>query len=118
MSFRDSIAKDIKNVFIRTDEFADIRTIVYDGETYSIACVVHTFDEDDRKPGASDHMEGLHKTSTYLHCAYEDLPVMPERGTLFLLSDITDAAYLRQYRVDAASYEEGILHVTLEAIDE
>ena len=41
MSFRDMVAADNLNVFSNTDEFADPRTIRYDGETYNdVPCTI------------------------------------------------------------------------------
>lgn len=119
MGFHEMVQKDIRNVFIRTDEFAYPRTIVYDRKTYKdIACVVHDFENVDRKAGSGDNLQGLYRTFTYLHCDYADLPVMPERGALFQMSDQTDPRYMRRYKVYQSSFEDGVLHVQLEAIDE
>lgn len=34
MSFKDMVAEDNRNVFLNLDEFAERRTIIYDGVTY------------------------------------------------------------------------------------
>ena len=34
MSFKDMLADDIHNVFLNVDEFAEKRTVEYDGERY------------------------------------------------------------------------------------
>lgn len=117
-AFKDMVAADNCSVFLNADEFADLRTVVYDEETYADIPVVLTRNtEKDREQGSADHMQGLYLVSKILHCALADLGGnRPEKGAKIQVGDET--GFLRTYYVAESTSEEGMLRVELEAVDE
>lgn len=72
MSFKDMLADDIRDVFLNLDEFAEKRTVEYDGERYEdIPAVLSGLKEKDRRQLMSDHVQGLYLVSSVLHCALD-----------------------------------------------
>lgn len=82
--FKDMVARDNFGVFLNCDEFAEKRTVKYDGATYEdIPIVLSGLKEKDRRQLMSDHAQGLYIVSSVLHCALSDLGgVQPERGSV------------------------------------
>lgn len=121
MSFKDMVASDIHGVFLNLDEFAEKRTIVYDGETYEdIPIVMSGLKEKDRRQLTSDHVQGLFLVHAVLHCAKSDLGGnQPEKGTRIRINDREGGGgFFRQFYVASSVCEMGMLRVELEAIDE
>ena len=72
--FKDMVARDNFGVFLNCDEFAEKRTVKYDGATYEdIPIVLSGLKEKDRRQLMSDHAQGLYIVSSVLHCALSDL---------------------------------------------
>ena len=107
--FKDMVAADIHNVFLNTDEFAELRTIRYDGEEYQ-----------DRRQLQSDHVQGLYLVTSVLHCALSDLGgKQPEKGGRIEVNDEEGGGgFFRRFYVASSVCEMGMLRVELEAIDE
>lgn len=121
MSFRDMVASDNTNVFLDTNEFADKRTIIYDGETYEdIPIVLSGLKEKDRSQTVNDHAQGLYLVSAVLHCDIDDLGGnQPEKGQRIKINDAEGGGgFFREYYVAQSDCELGMLRVELEAIDE
>lgn len=120
MSFRDMVAADINGVFLNLDEFAERRTILYDGVTYSeIPVVISGLKEQDRHQLESDHAQGLYLVTSVLHCALDDLNGnQPEKGTRIKIQDEEGGTFYRSFYVASSVCEMGMLRVELEAIDE
>lgn len=118
MSFKDAVAADIKGVFLNTSEFADYRTVIYDGEEYAdIPVVLTSIKERDRRIVTGDHAQGLYLASVVLHAAKEDLGgSLPEKGGKIRVSD--DTGFLRDYYIAKSGVEMGMLRLELEGIDE
>lgn len=123
MSFKNTVADDIHRTFLNTSEFADLRTIVYDGETYDgtdhsgIPVVLTGFKEQDRRQIESDHVQGLYLISAVLHCALSDMDgKQPEKGQRIKISD--GDGYFNSFYVASSDCELGMLRIELEAIDE
>lgn len=116
-NFKDMVAADNKDVFLRADEFADLHTIVYDGTTYEdIPVVLSGLKEKDRRQLVTDHVQGLYLISTVMHCAASDLNgVVPEKG---MKIQISDGEFLRDFRVASSVCKAGMIRAELEAIDE
>lgn len=115
------LAADIHNVFLNTEEFADKRTIRYDGEEYQdIPIVLSGLKEKDRRQLVSDHVQGLYLVSAVLHCALEDLGgKQPEKGQRIRINDEEGGGgFFREFYVASSVCELGMLRVELEAIDE
>ena len=72
--FKDMVKRDIHKVFLNTAEFAENRTIRYDGEEYpDIPVVLEGPVQEKRSRLADDHVRGLHMMTAVLYCAQEDL---------------------------------------------
>lgn len=119
--FKDMVAADIHNVFLNTDEFAELRTIRYDGEEYvDIPIVLTGLKEQDRRQLQSDHVQGLYLFTSVLHCALSDLGgKQPEKGGRIEINDEEGGGgFFRRFYVASSVCEMGMLRVELEAIDE
>ncbi len=124
--FKDMVASDISAVFLNTDEFAELRTVIYDGETYDgpehkgIPVVLKGIKEEDRPQMVDDHAQGLYLVSLVLDCAITDLGGnQPEKGCQIQINDEEGGGgFFRTFRVASSDCEMGMLHVELEAIDE
>lgn len=126
MSFKDMVATDIRNVFLNPGEFAELRTVVYDGVTYDgpehkgIPVVLKGIKEEERHQLVSDHVQGLYLVSSVLHCAIDDLGgKQPERGARIKINDEENGGgFFREFYVAKSGCDLGMLRVELEAIDE
>ena len=119
--FKDMVAQDIHNVFLNLDDFAECRTVVYDGETYvDIPVIFSGAKQQGRRQLQSDHVQGLYRVSAVLHCARSDLGGnQPEQGARLSVNDREGGGgYFRSFYVAASGCEMGMLRVELEAIDE
>lgn len=119
--FKDSVVADNVNVFLSTNDFAERRTIRYDGETYvDIPIVLSGLKEQDRHQLISDHAQGLYLVSAVLHCASKDLDgVQPERGQRISINDEEGGGgFFREFYVASSICEMGMVRCELEAIDE
>lgn len=121
MSFKDMLDEDIRNVFLNVDEFAERRTVEYDGERYEdIPIVLSGLKEKDRRQLVTDHVQGLYLVSSVLHCALKDLGGnQPEKGQRIRINDEEGGGgFFREFYVASSACELGMLRVELEAIDE
>lgn len=119
--FRDMVANDIHSVFLNQDEFAERRTVMYDGGSYQdIPIVLSGLKEKDRRQLQSDHVQGLYLVSAVLHCAIADLGGnQPEKGQRIKINDEEGGeGFFREFYVASSVCEMGMLRVELEAIDE
>lgn len=72
-SFKDQLAKDIEQVFINTQEFADIHTL----EGVELPCVVNSNSVGNRKYNrASSFDDGLYEYDIEVIYKYDDYPRM------------------------------------------
>lgn len=120
-SFKEMVAADVHNVFLNTGEFAELRTIRYDGEEYvDIPIVLTGLKEQDRRQLQSDHVQGLYLVTSVLHCALSDLGgKQPEKGGRIEVNDEEGGGgFFRRFYVASSVCEMGMLRVELEAIDE
>ena len=85
--FKDMLNRDIHKVFLNVDEFAERRTVKYDGETYDgpehegIPVVLIGPVDKEREQLKDDHVQGLHLVTHTLYCALEDLGgKLPKQG--------------------------------------
>jgi hypothetical protein len=115
--FKDAVLADVKNVFLNLDEFAEPRTVIYDGTAYEAIPVVLTGPkEQSRRQLANDHAEGFYLVSAVMHCAVSDLGGnVPEKGTRI---EINDGDFFRTFYVASSVCEFGMVRAELEAIDE
>ncbi|MCC8080168.1 MAG: hypothetical protein LIO57_08995 [Oscillospiraceae bacterium] len=125
MSFKDAVAADISAVFLNTEEFAERRTVIYDGETYEdIPVVLSGRKEQERKvlsfnTSSKDRGEGIYKVTHTLHCALGDLGGnQPEKGMRIAINDEEGGDFFRRFYVVSSLEEMGMLHIELEALEE
>ena len=126
MSFKDMVAADIRKVFLNTDEFAELRTVRYDGMDYDgpehrgIPIVLEGPEETDRRQLVSDHVQGLFLVSTVLHCAMDDVGgSQMEKGQRIKINDQEGGGgFFREFYIASSVCEMGMLRVELEAVDE
>lgn len=121
MSFKDTVVSDIHAIFLNDAEFADRRTVVYDGEAYEdIPVVLTNIKEKDRRILNSDHAQGLYLVSAVMHCARSDLGGnIPEKGSRLKINDEEGGGgFFRDFYVAQAGVEMGMLRIELEGIDE
>lgn len=117
MSFKDMVNADIRGVFLNAGEFADRRTVIYDGNTYAdIPIVLTGIKEKDRRQLVSDHVQGLFMVSYTMHAALDDLGgVLPEKGMRIRLNDkelgrprpVSICPYLHEIRYANIDYAKG-----------
>lgn len=119
-AFKDAVRRDIGSVFLNLDEFAEKRSVRYDGETYHlIPVVLNGIKLSKRAQLTNDHAQGLYLVTDIMHCAREDLGgKLPERRSILELSDENDESFFRRYYVASAQDTVGMLRIELEAIDE
>lgn len=119
--FKDMMLADNTKVFLNLDEFAEKRTVIYDGDVYSdIVIVLSGLKEKDRRQLMSDHVQGLFLVSSVLHCASSDLGgKQPEKGQRIKINDTEGGGgFFREFYVASSVCEAGMLRIELEAIDE
>lgn len=120
------VAADIRKVFLNTDEFAELRTVRYDGMDYDgpehrgIPIVLTGLKEQDRRQLVPDHAQGLYLVASVLHCALDDLGgKQPEKGQRISINDEEGGGgFFREFYVASSVCEMGMLRVELEAVDE
>ncbi len=121
MSFKDMVERDVHAVFLNLDEFAEKRTVIYDGETYTdIPIVLTGLKEKDRRQVVSDHVQGLYLVTSVLHCALSDLGgKQPEKGMRIRINDTEGGGgFFREFYVASSVVEMGMIRCELEGIDE
>ena len=119
--FKDMVAADIHRVFLNTGEFAEKRTIRYDGDTFvDVPIVLSGLEEKDRRQLVTDHVQGLFLVSSTLSCALSDLDgKQPEKGMRIAINDCEGGGgFFKEYYVASSTCEMGMLRVELEAISE
>ena len=112
------VAADNFKVFSNTSEFADLRIITYDGETYdNVPCTISQLKAKDRVIPTKDHAQGLYMVTAICHFPLESLDGnVPEKGSKIGITDDTD--FLRYYYVAQSSCDMGMVRLELEAYDE
>ena len=110
--FKDMVKRDIHKVFLNTSEFAENRTVRYDGEEYpDIPVVLEGPVQEKRDRLTDDHVRGL------LYCAQEDMGgKVPKQGTSLEITTREGGRFFQKYYVVASTSHMGMLHVELEAM--
>ncbi|MGN1118528.1 MAG: hypothetical protein ACI4RU_07930 [Acutalibacteraceae bacterium] len=120
MSFKGMVETDNKNIFLNCDEFAEKRTVKYDGETYTDIPVVFTKVKQSKKSVVGT-MEGVHIVSAVAHLSLSDLnDIVPEQHSWIEFSDgeALGRTFFRRYRILTSDCEMGMVLLELEAYDE
>ena len=126
MSFKEMVAADNLNVFLNLSEFAELRSVIYDGVTYEdIPIVLSGLKEKDRRlmvlpSGQRDYAKGLYMVTSVLHCDISNLGgKQPEKGQRIKINgEEGGGGFFYEFYVASSTCEMGMLRVELEAIDE
>ena len=124
--FKDMVAADNHKVFLNLEEFAEKRTVRYDGGEYvDIPIVMSGIKEKDRgamvlHSGVRDHVQGIFMVTSVLRCAIVDLGgKQPEKDQLIKINhEEGGGGHFSEYRVASSVCEMGMLRVELETMDE
>lgn len=118
--FRDTINADLHSVFFSMDEFAEKRTVQYDGVTYlDIPIILTGLKEQDRTQLVSDHAQGLYLVTDIMHVCLSDVGGrQPEKGCKICVNDAEGSSYFREFYIASSQLTMGKLRLELEAIAE
>ena len=119
--FKDMVKADNARVFLNLNEFAEKRTVIYDGETHKdIPIVLSGLHEKDRNQSVADHAQGLYLVTSVLHCRESDFGgKVPEKGQRIKINEQEGGGgYFNEFYVASSVSELGMLRVELEALDE
>lgn len=118
MSFKNMVLRNNENVFMNPDEFADLRTITYDGDEYEdVRCVMSQLKAQDRPQFSSDHMQGIYSVTSILHFPVSSLGGnVPEKGSKITVTN--DEDFPMEYYVAQSGCDHGMVRLELEALDE
>lgn len=117
MSFKDMMHSDNKAVFLNSNEFADVHTIIYDGVQYSDIPIILTRVKEIDRPD----VPGVHTVTATCHIAIEDLNgVVPEQKTHIKISngEALGRPFFDKYKIVTSYCEMGMINLELEAVDE
>lgn len=116
--FKDMIQRDIRKVFLNTDEFAERRTIRCDGVEYTDIPVVFEGPVNEKRNRLTDdHVQGLYLVTAVLYCALEGLGGMvPKQGDSLEITTREGGNFFQEFYVAAATSNMGMLHIELEAM--
>lgn len=122
MSFKDTVRDDIVNVFLNTDEFADIHTVRYDGREYrDVPVCLQKIKLSESGLSSKNHAEGVFTVSAKAYFNLADVGgILPEQGMIFAIDDGEAAGrpFFVKYRVATAENAMGMACLELEAYDE
>lgn len=121
MSFKEMVAQDNKNVFLNADEFAEMRTVIYDGEEYPDIPIILTKTKENERPAIVGDVQGVHVVAAIAHIAQSDLGgIIPEQKQHISISDGTALGkpFFRKFTIITSDCEMGMLNLELEAYDE
>lgn len=122
-TFKQCAAVEIEKAFLNPDEFADLRTLIYDGVTFEDIPVIEIGPKEDKRSSVvqmqHDYGQGLYKRSITLYCAEKDLGgVKPEQGSQLSMNEKQGGTFFHKFRVVESKTEMGMYRVKLEEVDE
>ena len=122
-TFKDCAAVEIEKAFLNTGEFADLRTVIYDGVTYKDIPVVEIGPKEGKRSSVvqmqHDFGQGLYKRTITLYCAAKDLGgVLPEHGSRLSMNEKQGGTFFHKFRVVEPTAEMGMYKMKLEEVDE
>lgn len=118
MNFKDCVAADIHKVFLNTGEFAQRRTVRYDGMEYpDVPLVLEELVQEQRDRLTDDHVGGLHRITAVLYCARADLGgKTPKQGAGLEIAAREGGRFFQKYYIVSSACGMGMLEVRLEAV--
>lgn len=121
MNFKNMAEEDVKNVFLNLTEFAEKRSIMYNGIEYHNVSVVLTKTKEVERPAVVGDVQGVHLVTAVAHMAQSDLGgIIPEQKRRIDISDgeALGQPFFQRYRIVTSDCEMGMLNLELEAYDE
>ena len=122
MTFKEMVEADTKNVFLNSSEFASLKTVRYDGVTYSdIPVLLTKTKEMERQIPSGDNAQGIHLVSAVAHIALSDMEgTVPEQKQSIFIEDgnAIGQMFFQRYKVITSDVEMGMIALELEAYDE
>ncbi len=116
MSFKEMIEQDNRDVFLNTEEFAEHRTVKYDGVTYKHIPVLLSKIREPQFNVSGNNMEGIHRATERARLNLKDINgVSPEQGTRISISDHIVPTFFQDYKIITSSEEVGMVVLELEA---
>lgn len=118
------LVNDIHSVFLNLNEFGELRTIEYNGESYEDIPVVITREKVGKRHVAStftvkDHAQGLMLDTVKVHVKRTSIGELPELYTRLYINDTEDPEFMHAYYVSAVRTDiGGMVIIELEEIDE
>lgn len=118
--FKEMLAADNQRIFLNPAEFAQLRTLIYNGQRFEDIPVVLTgLREENRQQKAEDHAQGLFVVKTLLQCSLADLDgCQPQKGERLQINEQEGGGFFREFHVSESICEYGMLRLELEDIDE
>ncbi len=115
LTFKETVARDVRGVFLNLDEFADRHTVKYDGKVYEdIPVSLQDVEQTERQQRKDDHLPGIFKAKSVLYCAQKDLGGrLPEQGTWLEINDGRHPRFFHKYQVGSSGVEMGMVRIEL-----
>lgn len=85
LDFKEQFAKDLKNVFHSTNDFAELMRVIYGDEVYEVPVVIDEDVQHDRDIPSTDHADGIFLCDTVAYINSDDLGVTPRKGTRIVI---------------------------------
>lgn len=114
MDFKEQLLKDLK-VFHNPGEFAEVTTLWYDGQQYTVPVVIDHSMTDRKNVKVTDHAEGIERAEAILYISHDDLGFVPRKGHTL---ELDEAGAINIYTITKSTCEDGEIILELEAFDE
>ena len=119
MSFKDMVEQDNRNVFLNTEEFAEHRSVWYDGVIYDDIPVLLTKIREVQFGVSGNNTEGVHRATEVARFNLKDIDdIVPEQGKEIRISDHIVTSFFQKYKIVTSSVEVGMVVLELEAYTE
>lgn len=111
MNFKSLIARDIKEVFHNSNEFAEKKIVIFNDYEYEIPIILDHTEAKDRKRPSGDNSEGIFLVDVVAYISFEDLRIIPRKGQQIEIDD-------NLFNISTVSHEDGEIILGLEMMDE
>lgn len=124
MNFKDMVAADVRSVFLNESEFAERRTVIYDGRAFENIVIMLTHIKQTELPvinSERNRTEGIFNVTEVMHVALSDLGgILPQKNQTIGVEDGTAMGhiFIKKYDIASVSCAEGMITLELEARDE
>lgn len=104
MTFKETIAADVHDVFMNPDEFSDMHMV----NGVRMPVQIDSNEQIEREKRMNQHMDGIYKNQKLIYVAASDFGNLPAQGSKLTLDG-------KMYTVSDAVSEAGIYSITIEA---